>query len=253
MAVDAAAYLGAWPFRPIKGTVAGLRKMMRTERVQQALVSPLEGLFYADPRPANDRLLRRLAGRRSLWAAPVVNVRVADWREDLARLARRQQVRAVRVAPGFHGYRADGARAALEAAAEHDLAAVIQVRMQDERHQHLSAQRVEDAPLADIVALAAAAPEARVVASGARLAEALEQAEHIRQLANVWLDVSHFDGSDCLRKAAEAIGVRHLLFATNWPFFYARSSVLKVNEAELPRRDAAAVMERNAKTAFELE
>ena len=253
MTVDAAAYLGAWPFRPIEGTVAGLRKMMRTERVQQALVSPLEGLFYADPRPANDRLLRRLSGGRSLWAVPVVNLRLADWRDELARMAGRRRVRGMRLAPGFHGYRVEEAREALVAAAEHDLAVVIQVRMQDERHHHLPTQRAEEAPLEDIVALAAAAPESRVVASGARLAETLEQAEHIRQLANIWLDMSHMDGLDCMKEAAQAVGVRHLAFATNWPFFCARSAVLKVGEAELRDRDATAVMERNARIAFGLE
>lgn len=252
MSFDAAAYLGAWPFRPLEGTAARLAEMMQRAQVREALVSPLEGFFYADPAPANDRLLRRIAGRSGLWAAPILNMRMPDWEGELARMARRERVRAVRLAPGFHGYSVGQTRGVLRAAQECEVAVVVQLRMQDERHHHTPAQRLPTTALEDVVALAAAEPGTRVVAAAARLHEVIEQGEHIRQLGNLWLDTSHLDGLDCVRQAIGAVGARRLLFATCWPFFYAESAALKLAEAQLPQRDARALTRGSAQAAFAL-
>ena len=249
MSVDAAAYVGQWPFRPIEGTIADLTSTMRSNRVKQAIVSPLAGLFHADPGPANARLLRRLAGRRRLWAAPVISLRMADWSDQMETLAGKRQVRAVRLAPSFHGYTVAEAGEAAELAGELGLAVVVQLRMEDERHLP-PFMTLPQVPLDDVVALAAAAPRARVVASAARLGEVANDAEHIRQLRNLWLDVSHFDGLECIRQARDAVGARRLLFSSCWPFFYARSAVMKVEEAEVAARDREAMMEGNARAAF---
>ncbi len=92
-----------------------------------------------------------------------------------------------------------------------------------------------------------------MVASGARLGEVIDDAQHIRQLKNLWLDLSHLDGLGCVKKARDAAGARKLLFATCWPFFYARSAMLKVEEAELSARDRAGIMGGNAEAAFRLQ
>jgi len=249
MTVDAAAYLGSWPLRPIEAKVSDLTNTMRENRIKEALVSPLEGFFYADPTPANDRLLRRLAKRKKLWAAPIINLRMADWRQRIEELAGRRQVRAVRLAPSFHGYEVAEAREAVHAAAEWGLATVVQLRLQDER-SHPPILKLPAVPLAEVVALAVAEPGARVIASAARLAEAQAQAEYIRQLGNLWLDISHFDGLASVKQACEAVGAERLLFSTNYPFFYARSAALKIQEEELARGQAQAVMAGNARTAF---
>jgi predicted TIM-barrel fold metal-dependent hydrolase len=226
--------------------------MMRAEHIRQALLSPFEGIFHQDPVAANERLLRRISGKAGLYAGPVVNPLISDWRDQLAHLCGQRQVRAVRLAPGFHGYAVDAARDVVAEAARRGLATIVQTRIEDERHHRAPPQRVQEAPLGDIVALAAALPRARVIAAGAYLAEVLRQPDHVRQLRNLWLDVSHIDGLSCLREARDAVGARRLLFATSWPFFYARSATLKVDEAKLPQRDVESICARNAKAAFGL-
>jgi predicted TIM-barrel fold metal-dependent hydrolase len=225
--------------------------MMQDLELDQALVSPMPAFFYTDPGPANDRLLRRLKGRASLWAVPIVNARVSDACKHVEQLARRPQVKAVRLAPGFHGYPVAEAKNALQVAAEAGLAAVIQLRMQDER-SHPVASRVPPVLLEEVINLAASVSTARVVVAAARLAEieTSAQAERIRALPNLWLDISHVDGLDCLGRARRAVGPEKLLFATSWPFFYARSAALKVEETELPSQEAEMVMGRNAAQVF---
>jgi hypothetical protein len=251
MKVDAAAYLGAWPFRNIDGTVRGLLAMMRELALDQALVSPLPAFFHTDPAAANDHLLRRLRGRTGLWAAPIINPRMADAGSGIERLARRPQVRAIRLTPGFHGYSAAEAREVVQGAAAYGLAVVIQLRMQDER-SHPPTSRVPPAPLEEVIALAAGSPGTRLIAAAARLDEVTRHAESIRALPNLWLDISHLDGLECLKRASEVVGAGKLLFATCWPFFYARSASLKMQEADLPRREAEMVAGLNAADVFGL-
>ncbi|MBE9566691.1 MAG: hypothetical protein IMF16_08070, partial [Proteobacteria bacterium] len=68
--------------------------------------------------------------------------------------------------------------------------------------------------------------------------------------ATLWLDISHFDGLACVKQACEAVGAERLLFSTNYPFFYARSAALKIQEEELARGQAQAVTAGNALMAF---
>ena len=253
MRVDAAAYLGAWPFRNVEGTVRGLLTMMRELALDGALVSPMPALFHTDPADANEHLLRSLKGRPNLWAAPIVNLRLADATKYTDELARRPQVRAVRFAPGFHGYSVSQAKQALEVLAERDAAAVIQLRMQDER-SHPVTTFIPAVPIEEVVSLAESAPAARVVVAAARLGEieSSENAGRMRALPKLWVDISHLDGLGCIGRAREAVGAARLLFATSWPFFYARSALLKSEGAELSPRDVAMLMSGNAVNAFGL-
>jgi len=258
--IDASAFLGRWPFRPIEGTVAGLTRMMRANDISHTLVSPFEGLFYADPEPANEELLRQIARRRNpsrrpagkLWAAPILNLRIADWREQVKALARNPQVRAVLVAPTFHGYEVSACGEAARVAASHGLALMVQVRLEDERH-HSPILDLPAASVKEIVSVAASVPKARIVISAARLVEVLQVAPRASRLGNLWFGISHFDGLECIQRACQAVGAKRLLFSTSWPFFYAKSGVLKVEEAEVAVPWRGAVFGDNARRAFALK
>jgi hypothetical protein len=251
--IDASAFLGRWPFRPIEGTVAKLQAMMRANGLEQAVVSSFEGLFYADPEPANEEILRKISGRKGLWAAPTLNLRIADWREQAKVLAGNPQVRAVLVAPTFHGYEVSACEEAARVAASHELVLIVQVRLEDERHLS-PVLELPAASVKEIVSVAASVPKARIVVSAARLTEVLEVggAGPRPALKNLWFGMSHFDGLDCIRRACQAVGAKRLLLSTSWPFFYAKSGVLKVEEAEVAVPSRGAVFGANARRAFAL-
>ena len=251
MTIDAAAYLGRWPFRDVAGTPAGLSRVMRGNDVAQAVVSPLDALFYQDPEGPNQRLMRAITGKPALVAAPIVNLRMADWRQRIERMAEQPQVRAVRLAPTFHGYAIAEARDLALSAAQCDLAVAVQLRMLDERF-HPPFLELSPTPLPEVVALAGETPEVRWVVSAVRLTEIQQSAEQIEPLSNLWLDISHIDGLDCIQRACAALGADRLLFSTCWPFFYARSAFLKLEEAQLLREQLGRVMAENAAQAFGL-
>jgi predicted TIM-barrel fold metal-dependent hydrolase len=249
MIFDAAAYVGDWPFRDIGGTVRDLVRMMAANGLTHALVSPLQGFFYSDPAPANERLLRELRGRENLFAAPVLNPYLVNSVDQIARFAEDSRVRAIRLAPGFHGYELAFARPLVEAAAARRLPVIVQTKFQDRRH-HPSVANMPEVPLAEVLDLAAAVPKARVVAAAAHFVELTREAERIRELPNVWLDLSHLDGLECIKRAAEAVGAKRLLLSTCWPFFYAEAARLKVAEAELAASEEGLVLGGNAGRVF---
>lgn len=249
MICDAAAYLGDWPFRNLGGTVRDLTRMMAANGITHALVSPLQGFFYRDPAPANARLLRDLRGRDNLFAAPILSPYLANSREQVARLSAHPQVRAIRLAPGFHGYEPALARPLVEAAAAHRLPVIVQTKFQDRRH-HPSVSHMPEVPLGQVLDLAASLPRARLVVAAAHFVELAREAERIRALPNLWLDLSHLDGLECIARSAQAVGARKLLFATCWPFFYPASARLKVAEARLPARTEAGVLGVHAGRVF---
>ena len=253
MKIDAAAYLGAWPFRNVEGTVRGLLAMIQELGIDGALVSPMPALFHTDPADANEQLLRSVKGRPNLWAAPIVNLRLADARSYMEELTQRPQVRAVRLAPGFHSYSVSQVAEALGVLAERNLAAVIQLKMQDER-SHPATTFIPPVPIEDVLTLAESVPAARLVLAAARSGE-IERgahAERIRARQNLWVDISHLDGVGCMKRAREAVGAARLLFATSWPFFYARPALLKTEEDGLPAEDVEMMMGGNAGRVFGL-
>jgi len=252
MRIDAAAYLGPWPFRNIEGTMRGLSAMMAELGLDGALVSPMPAFFHTDPADANEHMLRQIKGRQGLWAAPIVNLRLADATRSIEELARNPQVRAVRLAPGFHTYPVPQAREALGVLAQRDLAAIVQLRMQDER-SHPATTFIPPAPVDEVIGLAECVPAARVVIAAARSGEIDgERGARIRALPNLWVDISHIDGMSCLGRAREAVGARRLLLATSWPFFYAHSNLLKTQEDGLPPGDVQMIVGGNAADVFRL-
>jgi predicted TIM-barrel fold metal-dependent hydrolase len=252
MRIDAAAYLGPWPFRSIEGTMRGLSAMMAELGLDGALVSPMPAFFHTDPADANEHMLRQIKGRQRLWAAPIVNLCLADATGSIEELARNPQVRAVRLAPSFHTYPVPQAREALGVLAQYDLAAIVQIRMQDER-SHPATTFIPPAAIDEVIGLAESVPAARVVIAAARSGE-IEggRGARIRALPNLWIDISHIDGMSCLCRAREAVGANRLLLATSWPFFYARSAMLKTEEKGLPAEDVAMIRGGNAAEAFAL-
>lgn len=138
---DTNAWVGSWPFAPVGHVdVAALRQHWRTAGVTGGLVSSLDALWLLDPTSVNAELIKatqRLAGIDPL---PILNLLDPAWAEQLATLLRTKAVKAVRLAPGYGGWKLNDQRAV--AAATEIVAqgrqVVLTARLVDERHEHPS-------------------------------------------------------------------------------------------------------------------
>jgi hypothetical protein len=172
--IDVNAYVGDWPFRPLRHSrPASLRRALEAVGITRALVSPLAAIFRQECQSANAELLRALRAHGGFFApVPAINPSYSGWEDDV-QAALRARAPGVRLFPNYHAYSLDdpAARGAVAQAAASGLAVFLSLRMQDERHHH-PRMMVPAVPADEVVRLARALPEARIVACMARYAEA---------------------------------------------------------------------------------
>jgi hypothetical protein len=229
---DANAWIGAWPFalRPVE-TAEALRRRLGDAGITAALVSPLAAVLAPEPMPANRALLEQTRPHPALHPAPVINLRVPTWREDLEACAADPRVRAVRLVPVWHD-RVVRPRAVAELAREiarRDLRLVVTARLEDERQQHF-ALRIRGLRVPSVARLLADAAPAPVLVSGLYYREILQLKEHTNLLA----DVSMAEWVETVRGLLRELPARRLAFGTLSPFLSVPANVAKVAAARVP-------------------
>jgi len=77
-------------------------------------------------------------------------------------------------------------------------------------------------------------------------------ANQIKELPNVWIDISNAEYIDVIRRLIGIYGAEKLLFGTHAPFFVIKSAILKLREAELSDNEFELIAETNARNIFNL-
>ena len=71
-------------------------------------------------------------------------------------------------------------------------------------------------------------------------------AEGFRSLANLYVELSHVEGTGGVEKLAAEIGAESIIFGTHAPYQYADAALLKMRESALSEEQQAAVLYGNA-------
>lgn len=246
--IDVNAFIGNFPFRRLAATKPDeLQDMLKSENVDCVLVSAIEGIFYEEPQIANEELFTQLTDKTMFVCVAVLNPTLANWQKSLNRCCEQYQISAVKIHPNYHCYNLTdvAARDLIKVAGEAGLSVIIQMRIHDTRSHHPLMQ-VPDVSITDIIAVAQALPEVKIVLGGVKWGEATLQAANIKALPNVWLDISQIEIVDGLRRLIDVYGTERILFGTHAPFFYVRSAVIKLDEAQLSDEEREAITRRNA-------
>lgn len=243
--------LGAWPFQYFREDSArALAARLEAEGISGALVGSPEAAFNPDMKQANRLLVKRLAGRKNLVPLPAVDPTVADW-HDLLKEAQDTGARAVKVLPGYHGYRLDS-REALTAvetiAATGRLALVVQLRIEDERTHHPLC-RIPAVSAAEVTSIARRFPELPVIAL---CAYTHELPALIKNRPNVYVDLAFVETMRTLPSVLSRIPSDHLLFGSHTPFMYTRASLLKLLAPGVDESDRRRVASGNARQLLAL-
>jgi len=229
--IDAATFVGAWPFYSGgRGEARDLLEMMDREGIAHALVSPLNSVLLKDPEEGNEGLWRAVgAAQGRLLPVPCVNPVYPGWREVLERCAARGAV-GLRLHPNYHGYAVNGEPVktlACECAAQH-LLLVITVRMQDER-QHHPAARVGAVKIPEIAELIRCAEEQlSVLVSFARLPEIMAMTRLAGRERLPYCDLAGVQGPESMWDQLTAAGMSgSLVFGSGWPLQYEQVALAK--------------------------
>ncbi|MSU23151.1 MAG: hypothetical protein EXS32_04925 [Opitutus sp.] len=241
---DANTWIGRWPFAFLPAHDArSLVEHLHRHGIRRALVSPLDAVFAPEPGPANRALLRATRGIAALVPVPVINLALANWREELAACAADPRVIAVRVLPNYHNYRLTS-RVADELVGElqrRRRRLIVQVRLVDERHEYF-ALRIKGVPTKAMGTFLARHPQLPVLAMGMYRPEIRELLpRHPRLLADLSLAEWERTVADLLAR----VSPRQLVFGSHTPFLITAAEVAKLTAAGVPARVATRIATGN--------
>lgn len=250
MIFDCHAYLGHYPFRPLRyNTGAGLVELMDREGIDRAAVGSLSALFYRDVQSANEELAQEVAGRRDrLSPLATLNPAYPGCDADFDRCFGALDMRGLVLCPTYHGYALDEPRSLslMARASERGLPIFLRIQVEDPRKQHRLVQ-VPSIPVEQIASAVRKLPQARFVllGMGGEMARLLEMLEMLDDWHNLYADFcraevfAYWDFS--VAWLIEKLGADHVIFGTGMPFDVPRISRVKLEALDLPPADFARI------------
>jgi predicted TIM-barrel fold metal-dependent hydrolase len=253
---DISAFVGAWPFRFLPDAVDPevLKNRLHQWGVTRAFVSPFEAMLHADPMPINAFWSSRLAASAFFRFVPVVNPSLPISAECLLEEVRRLpgNPSAIRLHPNYHGYTLDSdtVQNFVRKAGEAGLPVIVQIQMQDLRGMN-PLLRVADTEPASVLRLALACPETAIVAAGIRWGHANTLAKSAAETPEhrLYLETSHLEFVDPIRRFIDQFGPERLLSGSHAPLLTPASLQIKQDVARLTKVERSAITLENAQKA----
>lgn len=250
MIIDVNANVSRWPFRRTPcDELPALVDTLLLHGVGQAWVGSLDGLFHRDVGGVNLRLAGtcRRERRVELFPMGTVNPMLPDWQEDLRRCWQDYRMPAIRLHPGYHGYRLDDPAFAqlLDLAAAQRLVVQLVVRMDDVRVQH-PLMRVADVDTRPLAGLVRARGGLRLVLLNGLTSIHGPDLERLAAVDRIWFDMAMLEGAGGLTQLFRTVPPDRVLFGSHLPLFPLPSAVLKMREAGLDDGRRRAVEFQNA-------
>ena len=254
--IDANAYLGNWPFRKLRYTThIALLDKMDALGIEQAVVSPLENVFYKD-QLAGNRQLHAEADHHAdrLLPAYTINPTFPGWEEDLAICVREFGMRVMRLHPNYHQFGLDSAAgsAVLEAARAHNFVVILTTGLEDTRHHH-PLVKVPDVPGEQVAAAVAAYPNVRFLVAAANFSGINAIWSQCAQPRNLHFEVSRVQGPvGDIEKLCGTMGADRVLLGTNLPLHVPEAATLAVEHAKITAAEGRLIVQGNAVRLFGL-
>lgn len=248
--VDVNVSLFHWPCRrlPFDDTPR-LVSLLSKHSVTEAWAGSFDAILHHDVAGVNDRLFRecQIHGDGRLRPVGAVNLRLPDWEDDLRRCHEIYGMGGIRLLPGYHDYdlQIPSFQNLLQQAAEHNLFVQIAVRLEDPRTQHhrLIAKDVDLTPLASALA---DFPEVPVVLLNALSSANSELHAGLVSAGRVYFDLSTLEGLAGIERLLKSLPAERLIFGSHAPFFALESSLLKLQESEIPQTVRLQITSQNA-------
>ncbi|WP_255171496.1 amidohydrolase family protein [Natrononativus amylolyticus] len=137
--VDANAYLGEFPWRPIDAEPDELLAKMDEKGVDRAVVSSLDAVFYRDVHRGNEELAAAIEDHEDRFIPfATIDPTFPGWRKDLRESVEELGMKGVRLFPAYHDYDIDDDAVVelLEACADYDVPAMFVATLEDKRQRH---------------------------------------------------------------------------------------------------------------------
>ena len=228
MIIDVNAWTGPWPaLVNVPHDVASVRASLREYGVERISMAPLAAAWSANPHLCNPVVYEAASEFEDISPVPVIDPTLPTWPEELEKAARHRAVRMIKLLPGYGGYDLAAADELFEEAVRANLAAMVQIRIDDPRRHHPLAM-VPDVPAGDVVEAAKHHPDLKLVIGGASAAALRECAAQVRELPGLYADTSQVDGVDGVKMLVDAGIGGKVLFGSHAPVFMPAAAMARV-------------------------
>ena len=249
MIIDTNVNFSSWPFRHLPGSEpAESATALRRQKVSQAWVGTIDGIFHRDVSGANARLAEACQAAASLFIPfGSINPKLPDWQEDLRRCCEVHRMRGIRLHPNYHGYKLSDAvfRELVRLAAERKIVVQLALCMEDERTQH-PLMRVPPVDLLPLSAIVQEAPNLRLQVLNCFPQLKFEQLQLLASSTQVSFEISMAEGIGVVGRWIQQLGLHRIVFGSHYPLFSLESAFLKLQEAGLDDSQRKAVLQDNA-------
>jgi hypothetical protein len=256
MIIDVNAYLGHFAFRQLRhNTADALLRWMDEKGIDRAMVSSASAITYRNTQPANEELAHAVQSHRDrLIPLAVINPFYAGWEDDLRACHEQFGARGLRLYPKWHNYALSDSccHDLIRAATERRMLISIPIRVEDYRQRSWLVD-VPDVPLAEIVELVQACPEARfVLVNGAGYTGSLGKKDNGLP-ANYYIEISRLSAvlANEIGQIAANLGPDRLVFGSGMPFKYPDPPLLKLEVLDLAEEIKKQIRNGNAARLLE--
>ena len=244
MIIDVNAWSGPWPaLVDVPYDAASVRASLREYGVERIFMAPLAA-WSANPHLCNRIVYEAADAYDDISPVPVIDPTLPTWPAELEKAAGHRAVRMIKLLPGYGGYDLAAADELFEEAVRANLAAMVQIRIDDPRRHHPLAM-VPDVPTGDVVEAAKRHPNLNLVIGGASAATLRECAAKVRDLPGLYADTSQVDGVDGVKMLVDAGIGGKLLFGSHAPVFMPAAAVARVLN-DLHEDTAVGILKDNA-------
>ncbi len=240
MIVDTNAYLGYFAFRQLRHNTAGeLLRLMDEKGIDKAMVSSASAITYRNTQPANEEIAEEVKDHRDrLIPVAVINPFYAGWQDDLKICHEELGMKGLRLYPKWHNYALSDSCLLdlIHAAAERKMVVSIPIRVEDYR-QRSWLMDVPDIPLAEIVDLVKACPQARfILLNGIGYTRSPLGKKDSGLPANYYIEFSRLTATlaDELGTLVSRLGPERVVFGTGMPFKYPDPALVKMEVLDAP-------------------
>lgn len=239
---DTNAWVGLWPLAPLgHADLTTLRRHWRKHGINGGLVSSLDAIWLINPHDHNARLIESTRKVSGVDPLPILNLLDPAWNQELGQLMADPSVKAVRLVPGYGGWKMNNP-AAVAAAKEitaQGRRVVLTVRLVDERQEH-PAIKVKPAKAVAIARWIDKVPGMQPLIQGLSRWEV----EELAKATDCFItDLSFFEWDDSLGVLGKVVDLKRAVFGSLIPFHVTQAHQNKITmspSASPARRKAVA-------------
>lgn len=252
MIVDINAYLGRWPFMPLKYERAeDILTLMDKCGIDKAVITSLSSVFYYNYEIGNREV--GIASKKHpdrFIPFAVINLNFINWKDHLKECVSKYKVKGIKLHPDYHKYSllTEEASKLFEEARKLGLPVFIQTSLLDMRH-HPGYCFVQEYPILEVAQTIERHPENVFIIGGGKHFSSMVQRllKYCPRSKNFYIATDGLGGPfDCFERLTEQIGSSRLLFGTRMPILYAEASKLMIEKSEIKEEDKNKILGENA-------